>query len=208
MPSLKIVIRPSFTCSFLSRQIYTFFFFSLQRNTDPRLLQVHRLWFLLILSTGSPRFAFVTGPSSLLPRTELIKQPRQIQLDWQAAALQASIKPPLKLLMTSWLGTLGISGVTANPQPSKWATSDTTTGLLVSEEGALVISLVASKEGPSWGMVAAGWPREATINRTSSVRRRPLTATPLMALVATLEELFMLEPRRGTSQSSRARKHR
>lgn len=85
-----------------------------------------------------------------------MQQPRQIQLDWQAAALQASIKPPLKLLMTSWLGTLGISRVTANHQSSKWATNDTTTGLLISEEGALVISLVASKEGSSWGMMAAG----------------------------------------------------
>lgn len=180
--------HPSHAHSYQDRYILFFLSAEKQRSRDPRLLQVYRLWFLLILSTGSPRFAFVTGPSSLLPRTELIQQPRQIQLDWQAAALQASIKPPLKLLMTSWLGTLGISRVTANHQPSKWATSDTMTGLLVSEEGPLVISLVTSKEGPSWGMAAAGWPREATINRTSSVRRGPLTATPLMALVVTLEE--------------------
>lgn len=147
------------------------------------------------------------SPWSLLPRTELIQQQCQICPDWQAVALQASVESPLKLFMTSWLGTLGISRVVANHQPSKWATSDTTTGWLVSEEGALVISLVASKEGPSWGMVAAGWPREATINRKSLVRRGPVAAAPLMALVATLEELFMLEPRWGASQHSRARKH-
>ncbi len=109
--------------------------------------------------------------------------------------------------MTTWRGTLGLFTVIANHQPSKWATSDTTTGLLMSDEGALVTSLVCSRVGSSWGMVAAGWPREATINRKSLVRRGPVTATPLMALVATLEELFKLEPRRGTSQRSRAWKH-
>lgn len=36
------------------------------------------------------------------------------------------------------------------------ATSDTTTGLLMSEEGPLVLSMVASTEGFGWGMVAAG----------------------------------------------------
>ena len=77
----------------------------------------------------------------------------------------------------------------------------------MSDEGALVMSLVASKDGPSWGTVAAGWPREATINRKSLVRRGGATPTPLMALVATLEELFKLEPRRGVAQHSRARKH-
>lgn len=85
-----------------------------------------------------------------------MQQQRQIGLDWQAAALQALVKPPLKLLMNFWLGFLRSSMGIANHQPSKWATSDTTTGLLVSEEGALVMSLVASKEGPSWGTVAAG----------------------------------------------------
>lgn len=46
--------------------------------------------------------------------------------------------------------------VVANHQPSKWATSDTMTGLMMSEEGALVTSMVGSLEGPSWGMVVAG----------------------------------------------------
>lgn len=50
--------------------------------------------------------------------------------------------------------------VIANHHPSKWATSDTTTGLLMSEDGGLVTSIVGSivgsKGGPSWGTVAAG----------------------------------------------------
>lgn len=205
-PALKIMTWTSFTCSFQARQIYILFSSPAEKH---RLLVSAGLppLILLLLSRGSPRFAFVFSPWSLLPRTELTQQQCQIRPDWQAAALQASAESPLKLFMTSWLGTLGISRVVANHQPSKWATSDTTTGLLVSEEGALVISLVASKEGPSWGMVAAGWPREATINRRSLVRRGPVAAAPLRALVATLEELFMLEPRRGASQHSRARKH-
>lgn len=77
----------------------------------------------------------------------------------------------------------------------------------MSEDGGLVISLVASKEGPSWGTVVAGWPREATMKRKSWVWRWPVTAAPLTTLVATLEELLTLEPRRGFSQHSRARKH-
>lgn len=49
-------------------------------------------------------------------------------------------------------------------QPSQWASRATTTGLWMSEEGGLVMSLVASKEGPSWGMAAsAGRPSEATM---------------------------------------------
>lgn len=85
-----------------------------------------------------------------------MQQQGEIRLDWLAAALKALEKPPLKLLMTFWMGAFGISTIIANNQPSMWATSDTTTGLLVSEEGALVMSLVASKEGPSWGTVMAG----------------------------------------------------
>lgn len=103
-------------------------------------------------------------------------------------------------------GDFGDFMVIANHQPLKWATSDTT-GLLLSEEGPLVTSMVGSTEGPSWGMVETGWPRDATINRRLLVRRGPVTATPLTALVATLEELLMLEPRWGASQCSRAWKH-
>lgn len=93
-----------------------------------------------------------------------------------------------------------------NCQPSKWATSDTTTGLL-SEEWALEMSMVGSQDGPSWGTAAAGWPSEATKNRKSLVRRTPVTATPLTALVATLEELLALEPRSGALHRSMAWKH-
>ncbi|KAK5859590.1 hypothetical protein PBY51_021137 [Eleginops maclovinus] len=69
------------------------------------------------------------------------------------------------------------------------------------------MSRVGSTNVSSWGTVPAGWPREATINKKSLVRRVPVIANPLMALVATLEELFMLEPRGGTSHYSRALKH-
>lgn len=81
----------------------------------------------------------------------------------------------------------------------------------MSEEGALVMSLVASREGPSWGMAVAvaapGRLSEATKWRKLLLRRWPLGVTPFTTLVATLEELFMLEPERGSWHQSRDRKH-
>lgn len=68
-------------------------------------------------------------------------------------------------------------------------------------------STVGSTEGSSWGMVATGSPREATINRRLLVRRGPVTAAPFRALVVILEVLYMLEPRPGASQCSKALKH-
>lgn len=167
--------------------------------------------FLVAQTSGRiPRFAFARAPPPLpggrAHDTAAMSNPSRLEV---YAAPHASGKPPLKLLMTTSCkgGETERLQAKKSPQPSKWATSDTTTGLLMSEEGGLVMSLVASKEGPSWGTVAAGWPREATMKRKSLVRRWPVTAAPLMTLVATLEELLTLEPRRGLSQHSRARKH-
>lgn len=176
---------------FLAPCIISAFFYFL----SPRLLaEVLDLPSLALPATGEARdTAAMSNPS----RLEGYAAPR------------ASGKPPLKLLMTTSCkgGESARLQARKSRQPSKWATSDTTTGLLMSEEGGLVMSLVASKEGPSWGTVAAGWPREATMKRKSWVRRWPVAAAPRMTLVATLEELLMLEPRRGLSQHSRARKH-
>lgn len=160
----------------------------------------------LIVAHIFQRQPFLTDLSSVLGRPELMLESRWIHLDWQTAAFQVSVKPPLSFSLISWMGTLGFYDYVTNCQPSRWATSETTTGLL-SEEGAFVISIVGSHESPSWGTVAAGWPNEATINRNSLVRRGPVPAIPLMALVGTLEELFKLEPRRGASHCSRAWKH-
>lgn len=175
--------------------------FSLQRNTDSQLLQVYCLWYLFMLSRGSQRFPFVTSPSSWADATAMLNPPGP------ACCCSVSLSNTTSLIIKdvlAWDIDYNHEKVPSR-QPSKWATSDTTTGLM-SEEGPLVILMVGSKEGPSWGTVLAGWPREATIYRKSE-RRWPVTATPLMALVATLEELFKLEPRRGVSQCSRAWKH-
>lgn len=79
----------------------------------------------------------------------------------------------------------------------------------MSDEGPLVTSMVGSQMGLSWGTVVAGWPKEATINGKwlSLVRRRTVTVPPRATLVATLEELFKLEPLRGVSQRSSEWKH-
>lgn len=206
-----------FSCSFLSRRtyicIYFLFFISsawIHRLLAPALYLFFVVFFVAQTSGRSPRFAFASTPPSLPAGgarvTAAMSNPPRLE---GYAASRASGKPPLKLLMTTSCkgGESARLQAKKSRQPSKWATSDTATGLLMSEEGSLVMSLVASKEGPSWGTVSAGWPNEATMKRKSWVRRWPVTAAPRKTLVATLEELLMLEPRRGLSQHSRARKH-
>lgn len=193
--------------------IFSFFhFFCMDTQIlGPCIVSVFFFVFFVAQTSGrSPRFAFASTPPSLpagrARDTAAMSNPPRLE---GYAAPRASGKPPLKLLMTTSCkgGESARLQAKKSRQPSKWATSDTTTGLLMSEEGGLVMSLVASKEGPSWGTVEAGWPKEATMKRKSWVRRWPVTAAPRMTLVATLEELLTLEPRLGLSQHSRARKH-
>lgn len=85
-----------------------------------------------------------------------MQQQCEIELDWQAAALPGLGEIASEIINDLLDGGFWKFHSYSNNQPSMWATSDTTTGLLVSDEGALVMSLVASKEGPSWGTVVAG----------------------------------------------------